>query len=461
MKRIVLLLISIVLVSNSVLAEKNTDKNSEYLKEYVNLGLKKNLDLQSSREMLGTYDAKVSQASANFMPKLDVNGRFTRAGGGRSFIFPLGTMMNPLYIKDSLPNRLQDEEVPFMRPQEQDTKLELIQPLFNLAIYHNYKSQDNFNKGAQYEFKAKELNTVNSIKEAYYNYAKALQVVEIRKSALKLGEEAYQTAKNLFDADKVPRTDVLRSEVSLSTMKQELQAAQNNSKLAGNYFNNILYRELETPINFSNISIEDINNSDVIKKIESEFTLEKATENALALRPEIRQYEYSLKAMDCAKSAVSSDYFPSLALAVDYGFQGENYVVDSKAFYWMASAVLKWNLFSGFETHAKEQEMKAQLTSMEIGLENIKQMIKLDVKNNYINLINNLEQLKVGQKSYESARENFDLNKRRYEEGLNTFINLLDAEMSYNFTKENYIITYFDILNSKAKLERSIGLTDF
>jgi outer membrane protein TolC len=435
-----------------------SNNNKEYLNEYIEIGLKKNLELQSGKELLNSYDARINQARSNFLPRLNVNSRYTRAGGGRSFVFPLGQMMNPLYEIAGLPQRFNDEEIPFMRPQEQETKISLIQPIFNLGIYHNSKAQSNQYDGAKYDLQSKELNTAYSIKEAYFNYAKALQVVAIRKTSIAIGIESNSIAKKLFQSDKVAKTDVLRTEVALSTMKQDLQVAENNAKLAGNFFNSLLNRDLDAEIKYDSLSINDINLQENLQSLNNDLSVEEAGKIALDSRPEIKMLETGMQTASQAKSAVSGDYFPSLALAVDYGVQGESYDVDSKAAYWMVSGVLSWNLFAGFETDAKVQEINSQISSLEINKENLKQMIKLDVKNNLINMKNNIEQLKVAYQSFKFAEENFSLNKKSYAEGVNSSINLLDAEVSYKLTKENYFLTYYDIMISKAKLDKSLGL---
>ncbi|MGA2296661.1 MAG: TolC family protein [FCB group bacterium] len=454
-------LLIIILVSFYALGVLKADPNEKYLKEYIGIALNKNLALQSSKEMVNVYDAKLSEATANFFPMLNLSGRFTRAGGGRTFVFPLGTMMNPLYEALNMPTRFTDEEVPFIRTQEQDTKLELVQPIINLGIYNNYKAQDDQFESSKYDYKTKELNTVYSVREAYYNYAKALQVVNIRRQSLKLGEESKNIADKLYAVDKAPKTDVLRAEVNLANMQQELQVAVNNATLAGNVFNNILNRELDTPINMDSVSIEEINKPDTKDALDFKMKLDDALNVAVMDRPEIKQMDYGMKSVDHFKDAASSEYYPSLSLVADYGIQGINYVVDKGAAYWMVSGMLSWNLFSGLGTHAKVQEAKAQYSSMERSYESLKALVRLDVKNNYINLKNNLDRLDVAGKAVNSANENYILNMKRYAEGLNPFINLLDAELSMNLAKENYVMVYYDILTARASLEKSIGMNNY
>jgi outer membrane protein TolC len=454
MKQFAIIISLLLLIFNSA----KSNHNKEYLNEYIEIGLKKNLELLGEKEGLNSYNARVNQAMSGFLPRVDINARYTRAGGGRSFIFPLGQMMNPLYEIAGLPQRFNDEEIPFMRPQEQETKISLVQPIFNLAIYHNYQAQSIQYEGAKYDFQAKKLNTAYSIKLAYYNYTRTLQLVEIQKASIVLGNENFEAAKNLYEAGKGQKTDMLRAEVALSALKQGLQSYENNVKSSGYYFNSLLNRELDTKINHDSLTIIDINLDVNLQSLKSDLSIEEATRLAMDYSPEIKRLETNMQSTNHVKSAVSGDYLPTLALAVDYGVQGENYEVDSKAAYWMISGVLSWNLFSGFGSDAKSQDIKSQISSLEFIKENMKQIIALQIKNSINNLNNDLDQLKVAYQSFKVAEETYYLNKKSYDEGINMYINLLEAEKTYKESQENYFITYYNILYSKAMLDNSLGI---
>ena len=453
---LLLLLLSIFSAQSPGLAQ-----NDNYLRNYISAGLKNNLALQSSRENLKTYDARLGQALSMFMPRLDASTRYTRAGGGRSFVFPLGSMMNPLYELAGLPTRFKDEEVPFLRTEEHDTKLEVIQPVFNLAIWNNYAMQNKRSDFGRFEYKTSELGTIYSVKDAYYNYAKCAQLVNIRTYALVLAMGALQTSKSLYQAEKSPKTDVLRAEVTASQMKQELLNSRNMLKLAANAFNNLINQEPSSHIQYDTLSMEDLLHPDLIKSFKPAMTQEEALNMGLNSRPELKQLEYGIESISSARSAITADYYPNLSLVFDYGWQGEKYDINTKNDYWQLHTMIKWNLFAGFETNLKSQELEAQMSSMNLARESAKQLIKMDVSNNYLSLISALEQFETAKIAYQSANENFNLNSLKYNEGMNNFITLLDAETALNLSREQLAISYYDILSSKAKLDKSLGVFEY
>ena len=437
-----------------------SQENRIYLKEYIKSGLRDNLELQSAKEVLNTYDAKVNQASSNFLPKIDVSSRYTRAGGGRSFVFPLGTMLNPVYKALNFGIELKDEPINFVRPEEHDTKVELVQPIFNAAIYYGYKAQSNLYKSASYEYNAKELGTVYSIKEAYYNYAKTVQLVDVQKSALALAKENLDVTTNLFKVDKAPKSDVSRAEVLYATSEQALQSATNQMTLAKNFFNNLLSRELESGINFNPIPFADLEKIENSDELGTDLTLAQAYEYAKNYRPELKQLNYAVKSAESAKKVNLGDFLPNISLAADYGFQGEKYKFDKESDYWMVSGVFSWNIFSGFGSQAKMDEAEAQINSILKTEQMTKQLILLDVKNNFISLQNIKNELTVARKRVISAEDNYFDVRKRYEAGMAALINLIDAQTSLDAAKANYVITFYSALSQKASFEKSIGATE-
>jgi len=55
------------------------------------------------------------------------------------------------------------------------------------------------------------------------------------------------------------------------------------------------------------------------------------------------------------------------------------------------------------------------------------------------------------------AQENLSIQKVRYDVGVGTNIDLLDAVLSLNSAQKNYIQALYDYNTNKAKLEQAMG----
>ena len=111
---------------------------------YVAEGLRSNLALQGESLEVEKAAEALAEARADFFPQLSFEARYTRADGGRVIDVPLGTALNPVYstlnellVAQGQPARfpqISDTSIPFLRPEEQDTRLVLRQPIYAPAI---------------------------------------------------------------------------------------------------------------------------------------------------------------------------------------------------------------------------------------------------------------------------------------------------------------------------------------
>lgn len=304
------------------------------LERYLKIGLENNLALQQREFSLQKSIASLDEARGMFMPSIGINARYTRAGGGRTIDFPVGDLVNPIYGglnqligSNVYPTNIPNEEINFLRKKEHETKISLVQPIFLPQIYFNYQLNDNLVeiKKAEKEVYAREL--IAEIRKAYFNYGKTLEVVNLFDKTEELLLENLRVSKSLYSNDMVTKDVVYRAEAELSDIVQKKLESKKNQELARNYFNFLLNRKLDEAIMLENGSEEESS---------LEYTLESVVQNALNQREEFNQVSSAIKVADNTVSIANSNNYPSLVLAADYGYQGEEYNFDKESDYWMA-----------------------------------------------------------------------------------------------------------------------------
>ncbi len=134
----------------SLLFGVSSVSQSSVLDNYVRQGVENNLALKQQYFDYKQSLYAIDEARSYFFPQLSVNARATFNSGGRAINFPVGDMLNPVYstlntltASNDFP-QIENMEMQFMRPFEQETKLSLIQPLFNPTIYYNTQIQKEF-----------------------------------------------------------------------------------------------------------------------------------------------------------------------------------------------------------------------------------------------------------------------------------------------------------------------------
>lgn len=432
------------------------------LDEYVKQGLNNNLALQQKSFSLEKSMEALKEARGMFFPSLAVQARYSRAGGGRIIDFPVGDLVNPVYtslnslfrfhgITTDFPTNIPNERIPFLREREQETKLRVIQPIFQPALYYNYKLRSSLLDMNQAEFSVYKRQLIADVKNAYFNYLKTLQIIDLINETRLLLEENLRVSKSLFDIGKATEDVVFRAQAEISSLDQQQAEAKKNKILAQQYFNFLLNRDLDlpidtVPIDFSALStLPDLN---------------AALNRALEKRNEFQLISHGLKAASYQAELAGTTHLPAVTAVLDYGIQGETYSFGKDDDYWMASLVLEWNLFNGNQSKAKKAQAlleKKQLESQRSELEN---QIKLQVNEAYNLLCTSQAAITAARKEKEAAETSFRIVEKKYKYGTATQIEFIDARTAFTQSANNYILACYEHLINQVRFEQVTAKID-
>jgi outer membrane protein len=424
------------------------------LDSYLTYGLENNLALKQKQSDYQKSIEALKEARGLFYPDISFNARYTVSEGGREIYFPVGDLLNPVYATlNSLTSSnlfpiIDNQTIKFLRPTEHETKIRLVQPLFNTDIYYNSKIRRELTYIGEMDVEQYKRELTAEIKKAYYNAAMADALLSMLTDTRKLLVENIRVNRRLQSNDKVTADYIYRSEAELDKFDQELQNAEKNKKIANAYFNFLLNRSLTDSI--------------IIQQPEAFPSLSQVAVNytscALENREEIRKLENYGEISGLQVKMSQTQKLPDLFAVADYGFQGEKYAFNSKQDYMQASAVLTWNLFKGFSNRAKVRQAIIQKEMAENQLEEAKKQIELQV----IDALNELSAADKGIAAAESqlknARESFRIVEKKYGEGQSSLIEFIDARTSMTQADENLIISRFRYLSAFAEFEKITAL---
>jgi outer membrane protein len=432
---------------------------SSALDDYILIAVGNNLALQQKTYSLQKSMAALKQARSLFLPSISVEARYSRAGGGREIEFPVGDLFNPVY--SSLNNilstmgqptqnfpTLQNETIPFLRKEEQETKIRLVQPIFQPAIYYNYKIKNNLVSADSAAWAAYKTELIADVKSAYYSFLQAEKAVLIYNNALNLVEENVIVSQSLVTNGLATKDVLYRARSEKLQIEQEIIHAQRQNQTARNYFNFLLNRDLNTEILSDSIGF--VNNF-------AEYTPESAAEKALISRKEIEQINQALQARDKNISVETARFFPQVNMVVDYGFQGEKYRFGKEDDYWMASAVLSWNLFNGFGDKARREEAQIEYNILQNDLKQLKQHIRLAAHDAVWALQESEKQFAQSKEQLKAAAEVYSIVSKKYRQGMINQIELIDARTALTNAEIDLSITKFEILKRQARLNQILG----
>lgn len=428
---------------------------SPILEHYIEEGVKSNLQLQ--QEEL-SYERRVEDlelARALFMPQLGFNASYSFANGGRKISIPIGDLLNPVYstlnslTKTSNFPMVENQSTQFLPNNFHDTKLRVIQPIFNPDIYFNYKAQKDLVSVQQAQRNAYENELKFNIASSYYQYLETEASLRILHQTRTILLELLKINQRLVANEKATRDVVLTTDYELDKLDQQLADAEKNNAVAKSYFNFLLNRDLNADIEQDTV---------VVNNVTAKYDLQQLTTSALDNRQELKQARGGVAATNELTSLNKAGMaLPKISVVGDAGYQGYQYKFNGDQQYWLVQFSLTWDIFKGGEKRSRMQQARIDYRIAENRMEQLKKQIELQVIQAY-------HELEAAQRSFatslsgvKSTERSFQIIRSKYSEGQAIMLEYLDAENRLTTARLTQVINTYELLRKEAALQKTIA----
>lgn len=388
------------------------------IEQAVEMALENNLELEEQRYSYEQSQQNVDLNRASFLPKVDLSYEYNNRDK------MIGTQLR----KDSTASAVVSYN------------------LFNgLADFNTLNSAKFLEKSSSFTLEAKKQDIILNTKSAYIDYLNSEKSFITFEDAYKLFDKQYVDAKIKFEQGLLAKNDLLQVHVNLLSAKQNLLNAKKNLKISKLNLANILggidvrdmaIEELEL-INFENVQYD-----------------KKTLEN----RSELQALEMSINNYTSLAKAQKGSFLPSIDTSFSVSKYGEGSDLGSASGYpdhqETATVTASWNLYNGGSDYSqikiylaqkKELLSKLQRTKLEINLQYETVILDLDVsKQNY-------ETAKLG---LEQAKENYKIVNNRFNEGLSSTTDLVDANYLLSQSKQRFFDAYYNKFLAVATIKR-------
>ncbi len=445
---------SICLVASWAAHAEIAEEFDVVVERYVAEGLRTNLALQGETLEVDKATQALAAARARFFPEVSLQARYSRADGGREFTLPIGTTLNPVHstLNELLAARgqparfpqVEDISVPFLRHEEQDTRVVLRQPLYAPEIPAAVRAQRALLDATSFNRMAVARALRRDVTIAYVDWLKARNSVEIVSASARLLQENLRVNESLFANGKVTEDQVLRAKAELLAVLQQRRETENLATQAQSFFNFLLNRELPAFIEPS---------SPPAAAAGSESALPLLWTQALDKRPEVARLDQLRRAAEEQVNVARKQQWPVLTLALDAGTQGEQYRFGTDNNFGIASLVLTWRLFDGGGDSARARQARATERQLVLRKEEIAQQIRLEVQQAFDRLTTARDSLTTAAARADAARAAFRIASRKRDVGVINQVEFIDARSALTSAELNHNVTRFDVLARRAELE--------
>lgn len=428
----------------------------EVLRGYVDSGLANNLSLQQEQLSYQQSIARLREVRSYYMPSLSFNASYTLAQGGRRIAFPLGDLINPMnatlnQLTDSeqFPTNLQNVDEQFLPNDFHDTRLEVQQAIINTDALYGIRAQKAQVSMQEATREAYEMELVRDIRNAYFQYLQAEEAVAVYDHAMEIVTELVRVNERLVANDKATIDLVYRAEMEQSEVKVQQSEAAKARNLARNYFNFLLNRELEEPI--------EADQAYLLSAVQKQERLSAKADTESPGRAELRAVDFGLQASEALLDQARAYRIPDLGLGLSAGYQGFGYSFDEEQDYALLQLNLSWSLFSGFRNQAKTQQAILARERLQSQRKQLEQQISIEVKDASQSLETAYTTYEARSSAARSAGQTLRLVKRRYEEGLAILVEYLDARNQYTNAQLQEQIAFFQVHISYNNLQFALG----
>lgn len=298
-----------------------------------------------------------------------------------------------------------------------------------------------------------EEQAYNEMKETattgYFNMLNATNMKALRQESVDRLQAHLDNVIAQYNVGIVARADVLRSEVELANAQQNYITASNEYDVAEATLNNIIGTPLNTTLKLK----------DSLQYVPYDNDMAYCLAYSEQHRPELKQAEYGVDAAEAALVVARSGHMPKIyANASDnWGGNGSNWPGDDDE-NWSVGVTASINVFDSGVTWSKIHAAQEALVQAKESQRQIKDAVELEVRTDYLSMREAEKRISTAQVAVASAEEDYHIAVVRYQAGVGTNIDVMDAQEALTQAKTNYYQALYNYNTSKAALNTSMGV---
>jgi len=272
--------------------------------------------------------------------------------------------------------------------------------------------------------------------EAYYQGLKAEGIKKVSAQAVKQMQAHLEDSEALLKEGMIAPIDLNLIKSQLSNLEHNLIKAENGFELAKFNLNSIMGIGLNTELILeNNLSYEPC-----------EIKLEEALLLALKNRPETKNLSQQRTIMQGLLDVAKSNKKPQVVLNAESGITG-----------WQAAIVAEYSLFDGGANKAKIKEAEINLEQMDQNEKQVKQYIEFEVRSAFLNMQEAEKLIMVTEEGIENSRESFRIAQIKYNEGITTNAEVIDAQSTLIEAETNQLNALYNYNTARAALVKAMG----
>ncbi|AFZ33460.1 MULTISPECIES: TolC family protein [Cyanophyceae] len=406
------------------------------LQQALELAQRNNRQLQVARLTVERSRAALREARSALYPSVGVNSGISRSRSAQS----------------ELQQRIQENQG---IPQTDEGSISTVLSGTAELSYNLYTSGERSSRirAAEEQVRLSELQLEQATEELrlnvaddYYNLQAADELVRINQSAVTNAQASLRDAQALEQAGVGTRFAVLQAEVQLANATQDLTNALGQQQTSR--------RQLA-----SRLSIAQLVNVSAADPVQISGLWNLPLEDSIVLafrnRAELEQQLVQRNISEAQRRLALSQLGPRVSLVTSYNvldvFDDGAGLADG----YSLGANVSLNLYDGGAARARARQEEANIAIAETNFADTRNQVRFEVEEAYNTLQSNLANIQTASVALEQAREALRLARLRFQAGVGTQTEVIDAENDLTNAEGNRVTAILDYNRALARLQRA------
>lgn len=325
-------------------------------------------------------------------------------------------------------------------------------PLVAPALWSSLKLCSQDIELAMEAARSSKLELVNQVKQAYFGYLLAKQSLDVLKKSYANIEASNQLVTNSYNQGLVSEFEKLRSDVALQNQRPAVSSAQKAVRLANMNLKVLLGMNIDEPVIFDG-SLSDYEDGVLGAQMPNENDIQLAYNSAL------RQLDLGIQELEQSKKIMIGSSCPMLALAGNFQYAGMG--DDKQPFvnypYSYVALSLQVPIVGWAATSYKLKQADLNIANMRDQRQDVERQLRIGVQSYLNDMQQAIEDIASDRETMLQAQKAYDIAKKQYEVGMNTWLDLNTAELTLTSTQLTYCQSLFNYISAKANLDAVLG----
>lgn len=442
MQKFIVYILTIFLSMVSFFADAQASEKGKWtLQDCIEYAHNNNLQLQRNRNRVLTSENNLQQAKYNRLPSLSASTSWNN-GYGRNV--------------DYVTNGYTDQHSSNINYGVGTS----------VNIFNGFRRKYEIEKGeidlqaSLLDIETAKENLALNITSYYLNILYAQEQLQVAKDNLKIIEKQQGRIKQLVEAGKMPKGDLLEQQSQVAKNQSNIVEAENRLALA--------YLELYQALDIQNKDAFTIASPDVSSIDEADATLLQYSDKyseIIAQRPSMKSFDYQLKSAEKNIAIVKSNYYPTVGLNASIGSGYSNLRYDYKtdpanpgqlirgdvmsfADQYELNFSKSWGvsvnipIFNKFQTRTAVRNAVLQMEDVQIQQQIEKNRLYKELQQAYTNALAAVKKYEAQRKAVASLEETFRYVEEKYQLGML-------SNFDYNESLNNLTTAHSNMLQAK------------